>query len=172
TAARGLAEMKAPTGTVLIFATSPGNVARDGAGRNGIYTKHLLRYMQEPDLEIGFMLRKIRTAVREETRNQQVPWENSAIEGEFYFNGLTGPVVPNNSVPLHPTALPEAAHSPATRPQAGGPSPHKPPRRQRLPSPAGSSSLTCGDILIKMSMPMLGPLTTEERDFHQKNCRH
>jgi len=42
------------------------------------------------------MLRKIRTAVKEETGGQQVPWENGSIEGEFYFNGPSSvsPVTP------------------------------------------------------------------------------
>jgi formylglycine-generating enzyme required for sulfatase activity len=36
------------------------------------------------------MLRKVRTAVKEETGGQQVPWENGLIEGIFYFNGMSG----------------------------------------------------------------------------------
>ncbi|MBF0119213.1 MAG: caspase family protein [Desulfobacterales bacterium] len=81
---RGLAEMRAPTGTLLVYATNPGNIASDGTERNGIYTKHLIRYIQKP-LEVGMMLRKIRTDVKEETSGQQVPWESGSIEGEFYF---------------------------------------------------------------------------------------
>src|SRR5262249_42333864 len=34
-ASRGLAGMNAPTGTLLVFATNPDNVAQDGTGRNG-----------------------------------------------------------------------------------------------------------------------------------------
>jgi len=83
---RGLAGMNAPTGTLLVFATNPDNVAADGTGRNGAYTKHLLQYIRQPGLEVGMMLRKIRTAVKEETGGQQVPWENGSMEGEFYFN--------------------------------------------------------------------------------------
>jgi len=82
----GLAGMNAPTGTLLVFATNPNNVASDGTGRNGVYTKHLLQYIKQPSLEVGIMLRKIRTAVKEETGGQQIPWENGSIEGEFYFN--------------------------------------------------------------------------------------
>jgi hypothetical protein len=82
---RGLIGMNAPNGTLLVFSTSPDNVALDGSGRNGTYTKHLLQQIDQPGLEIGMMLRKIRTAVKEETGGQQVPWENGSIEGEFYF---------------------------------------------------------------------------------------
>ena len=87
---RGLAGMNAPTGTLLVFATNPDNVAADGTGRNGAYTKHLLQYITQPGLEVGMLLRRVRTAVKEETGGQQVPWENGSIEGEFYFNGTGG----------------------------------------------------------------------------------
>jgi hypothetical protein len=83
---RGLIGMNAPNGTLLIFSTNPDNVAQDGNGRNGTYTKHLLQEIDQPGLEVGMMLRKVRTAVKEETGGKQVPWENGSIEGEFYFN--------------------------------------------------------------------------------------
>ncbi|MFI3190281.1 MAG: caspase domain-containing protein [Methylococcales bacterium] len=83
---RGLIGMNAPNGTLVVFSTNPGNVAADGSGRNGTYTKHLLEQMSQPKLEIGMMLRKVRTAVKEDTGGQQVPWENGSIEGEFFFN--------------------------------------------------------------------------------------
>jgi uncharacterized caspase-like protein len=84
---RGLVGMSAPNGTLLVFSTDPGNVAADGNGRNGTYTKHFLQQINQPGLEVGMMLRKVRTAVKEETGGQQVPWENGSIEGEFYFSG-------------------------------------------------------------------------------------
>ena len=87
---RGLAGMNAPSGTLLVFATNPDNVVSDGTGRNGVYTKHLLQYITQPGLEVGMLLRRVRTAVKEETGGQQVPWEYGSIEGEFYFNGTSG----------------------------------------------------------------------------------
>ena len=42
-AAHGLAVMDAPTGTVIAYATAPGSTAADGEGRNGVYTKNLVR---------------------------------------------------------------------------------------------------------------------------------
>src|SRR6202008_5053108 len=79
-ASRGLAGMNAPSGTLLVFATNPDNVAADGAGRNGAYTKHLLQHITQPGLEVGMLLRKVRTAVKAETSGQQVPWETGSIE--------------------------------------------------------------------------------------------
>src|SRR5262249_17491009 len=108
---RGLAGMNAPTGTLLVFATNPDNVALDGTGRNGTYTKHLLHYITQPGLEVGIMLRKIRTAVKEETGGQQVPWENGSMEGEFYFTSRSSvsPVTPPAPSPSKPST-PQAAN--------------------------------------------------------------
>src|SRR5215471_4288645 len=107
---RGLAGMNAPSGTLLVFATNPDNVASDGTGRNGVYTKHLLQHITQPGLEVGMMLRKIRTAVKAETGGQQVPWENGSIEGEFYFSGVSG--VPAVTAPMSQQPSPLPAPSP------------------------------------------------------------
>lgn len=82
---QGLAQMDAPRGSLLVYATAPGSVSYDGNGRNGTFTKHLLSYMRTPDLEIGPMLRLVRESVRKETNQRQIPWESSSIEGNFYF---------------------------------------------------------------------------------------
>jgi uncharacterized caspase-like protein len=87
-AARGLAIVSsAPSGTFISYSTSPGNVARDGDGRNSPYTTALLQYMQAPGLTISDVFIHVRTKVRKETG--QVPWELSSLEGQFYF--LPGP---------------------------------------------------------------------------------
>lgn len=82
----GLTSMNAPSGTLLVFSTNPNNVAEDGSGRNGTYTKHLLKLLDQPGLEVGMLLRQVRTKVKEETGGKQIPWENGSIEGTFYFN--------------------------------------------------------------------------------------
>jgi formylglycine-generating enzyme required for sulfatase activity len=120
---RGLAGMSAPTGTLLVFATNPDNVAADGVGKNGAYTKHLLQYITQPGLEVGMMLRKIRTAVKDETGGQQVPWENGSIEGEFYFNAMRGvpsvtPLAPSPPTPSPSTGTQVAVGRSPQQPQA------------------------------------------------------
>jgi uncharacterized caspase-like protein len=47
---RGLASVYAPKGTIIGFATSPGEVASDGTGRNGTYTAALLQHIDTPGL--------------------------------------------------------------------------------------------------------------------------
>jgi hypothetical protein len=120
---RGLAGMNAPTGTLLVFATNPDNVAADGTGRNGTYTKHLLQYITKPGLEVGMMLRKIRTAVKEETGGQQVPWENGSIEGEFYFTGMSGAPPMTSPTPSPLASQPSVSQTASVMPPAGSASP-------------------------------------------------
>jgi Caspase domain len=82
---RGLAVMSAPSGTVVAYATGPGEVASDGDGKNGLYTQELLKHMREPNLKIEEVLKRTRIAVKEKTSGQQVPWENTSLDGDFYF---------------------------------------------------------------------------------------
>jgi hypothetical protein len=82
---RGLAQMDAPRGTIIAYATSPGKVASDGDGRNSPYTKNLVRAMQQPNKPIEQVFKEVRRAVQEETKNQQTPWENTSLSGDFYF---------------------------------------------------------------------------------------
>jgi len=83
-ASRGLAIVSsAPSGTFISYSTSPGNVARDGEGRNSPYTAALLKYMQAPGLTISDVFINVRTKLKKETG--QVPWELSSLEGQFYF---------------------------------------------------------------------------------------
>ena len=94
--ARGLAApAQAARGALIAYATSPNAVAADGSGRNGLYTKHLLRYMQEPGLGVEEMFKKVRIAVERESGGRQTPWELSSLTGDFSFAtaSIIGPAV-------------------------------------------------------------------------------
>ena len=69
---RGLARVE-PTGggTLLAYSAKEGTVALDGKGRNSPYANALLRYLEEPGLEVGLMFRKVRDAVLESTGSQE-----------------------------------------------------------------------------------------------------
>jgi len=83
--AQGLARMDAPKGSIVAYATAPGELAADGTGRNGIYTKHLIQNIQTPQLRLEDVFKNVRRAVVQETANKQVPWESSSLMGQFYF---------------------------------------------------------------------------------------
>jgi hypothetical protein len=84
---RGLANMDAPRGTIIAYATSPGKVASDGdpRERNSPYTKHLVKAMQSPNKPIEQVFKEVRRAVQDETKNLQTPWENTSLSGDFFF---------------------------------------------------------------------------------------
>jgi hypothetical protein len=82
---RGLTTINAAKGTFIAFATSPGNVALDGAGSNSPYTKNLARAIRKGGMTLEQVFKEVRRNVISETNSQQVPWENSSILGDFYF---------------------------------------------------------------------------------------
>ncbi len=82
---RGLSQMDAPHSTLLAYATAPGNVAGDGDGANGIYTENLLREMRVSGAKIEDVFKRVRLHVRRRTNGQQVPWESTSLEEDFYF---------------------------------------------------------------------------------------
>lgn len=82
--AKGLAPVDAPVGTFLAYATAPGNVAEDGSGSNGLYTKHLLAELQKP-VSIENVFKRVRLSVRKESEGRQIPWESTSLEEEFSF---------------------------------------------------------------------------------------
>jgi len=83
--AKGLAQMDAPSGTLIAYATAPGNTAADGIGRNGTFTKYLLKHMQRPGEPVELVLKRVRNDVMHETNHRQTPWESSSLVGNFSF---------------------------------------------------------------------------------------
>jgi uncharacterized caspase-like protein len=84
-ASSGLANMSAPSGSLVAYSTAPGSVASDGNGKNGLYTEHLAKAIRQPGLPVEEVFKRVRAAVRKDSGNQQTPWENTALEGQFYF---------------------------------------------------------------------------------------
>lgn len=84
----GLAQIIAPEGTLIAYATSPGKVADDGQGRNGVYTAELLKQIKVPGQNVEAMFKAVRAGVKASTKSIQVPWEFSSLVGDFYFAGV------------------------------------------------------------------------------------
>ena len=84
----GLAEMRAPEGTVISYSTQPGNVAADGNGANSPYTAALAEAIRRPGLDVFQVFNQVGLSVKTATANQQQPWfASSPITGNFYFLG-------------------------------------------------------------------------------------
>jgi len=82
----GLAEMNAPTGTFIAYASAPGSVAMDGAaGTHSPFTKALTDGILVKGQPIEQVFKQVRVAVLDATGGQQTPWDSSSLTGEFYF---------------------------------------------------------------------------------------
>ena len=113
----GLAQMDAPVGTLVAYATSPGAVASDGSGANGLYTQHLLTAIRLPGYKVEDVFKQVRVNVRRDSQGKQVPWEATSLEGDFYFRGGPAAVVaPPMVIPVAAPVAPIAAAMP-TAPQ-------------------------------------------------------
>ncbi len=84
----GLAQMHAPEGTLISFATQPGAVAQDGTNGNSPFTRALARTIRRPGLDVFRTFNEVGLAVTKATGGAQQPWVSSSpITGEFYFAG-------------------------------------------------------------------------------------
>ena len=84
--AQGLAQMDAPVGTLLAYATAPGKLAADGGGgANSLYASYLAKHALTPGLPVEHVFKRVREAVVRDTKELQVPWESSSLQGEFAF---------------------------------------------------------------------------------------
>ena len=82
----GLAQMQAPEGTLISYATQPGGVADDGGGGDSPYTKALAEMIRKPGLDVFQTFNAVGVAVKRATGGAQNPWlASSPIEGDFYF---------------------------------------------------------------------------------------
>ena len=84
----GLAEMKSGEGTLIAFATGPGQTALDGQeGTNSPFTRALMANIATPGVEIQQAMTKVRAQVNEETNKGQLPWGHTNLIGSVYLNG-------------------------------------------------------------------------------------
>lgn len=108
-ATRGFTAVDAPRGTLIAYATSPGDVALDGTGRNSPYTRALAETIGQPGLVAESAFRTVRVKVMDATGERQVPWENSSLTGEFYFNPEPRAVAARSEPDLVPPTARETA---------------------------------------------------------------
>lgn len=94
---RGLAQVSAPTGSLIAYATAPGRTAADGEGIHGAYTGALLEELREPGVKLEEVFKRVRQKVKQGSTDAQVPWESNSTVGDFYFRAPL-PVTPVASV--------------------------------------------------------------------------
>lgn len=85
-ALRGLAPVYAPKGMIIGYATSPGQVASDGNGRNGAYSEAILSHLNQQDLSIETFFKRVRNSLSSSTNGKQISWEHTSLMGDYFFN--------------------------------------------------------------------------------------
>jgi hypothetical protein len=88
---QGLAQVQTGVGTFIAYSTQPGNVALDGQGRNSPFTSALTRGLKQPGRNLTSVMIDVRKDVLTTTSGKQVPWDHSALTGEFYFHLAAAP---------------------------------------------------------------------------------
>jgi hypothetical protein len=88
---QGLAQVQTGVGTFIAYSTQPGNVALDGEGRNSPFTEALARGLRLPDRNLTAVMIEVRKEVLAATGGKQVPWDHSALTGDFYFHLAAAP---------------------------------------------------------------------------------
>jgi hypothetical protein len=105
----GLAQVSAPTGTLIAYATAPDSTANDGDGANSPYTEELIKQMRIPGVLVETMLRHVAEQVSARTVGKQEPWFNANIKGDFYFSnagGTTAKTKPDTKPLVRPIPTP------------------------------------------------------------------
>ena len=87
----GLAQVQSGVGTFIAYSTQPGNVALDGHGRNSPFTAALSKGIKEPGRNLTAVMIAVRKEVLAVTNGKQVPWDHSALTGDFYFHLASAP---------------------------------------------------------------------------------
>jgi uncharacterized caspase-like protein len=83
-------ETRVPHGTMINYATGPGQIASDGKkGGHRPFTQALLDKIAAPGVEIQAAMTEVRAEVSEETNSSQMPWGHSRLVGEIYLNPAT-----------------------------------------------------------------------------------
>ncbi len=109
TVGRGLARLGSGVGSLISFATQPGNVAMDGAGRNSPFTTALLAHLGTPGQDITRDLIDVRRDVLAATQGKQVPWENSSLTGEVVLRPIGTDESKTEAVPTQQSTSPDNA---------------------------------------------------------------
>lgn len=82
---RGLAQIDAPTGSFISYATAPGKVALDGDGNNSPFSEALAKALPTPGLPIEQIFKQVRVNVIKSTQGAQIPWDSSSLVEDFYI---------------------------------------------------------------------------------------
>lgn len=102
----GLAQVKAPSGTLIAYATAPDSIAADGSGANSPYTEELVKQMRIPGVLVETMFRRVTEQVSQRSSGKQEPWFSTNVKGDFYFHRSEEATTGNAATSLSPSTTP------------------------------------------------------------------
>ena len=107
---RGLALINhQPADSIIVYATSAGSTAKDGEGRNGLFTAQLLNNLRIPGLEVSEVFRLTGADVARISDRKQIP----AIYNQYFGVAYLGEMPPDmTSATARPAPLPSPAPAP------------------------------------------------------------
>src|SRR5712691_5286274 len=170
-AAGGLAQMQAPEGTLISYATQPGNVAQDGTDGHSPYSKALASAFRKPGLDLFAVFNETGLEVKKRTGGAQQPWVSSSpIAVQFYFAGAAA-----QRPPTAPAETPQGSALSVTSPQPPSPPPNvanaeergkavaqdKQEVAQTSPPQAKASETTTTQKVIKLPQGGLGTIAVQ-----------
>ena len=83
---RGLSPVEPEGNVLVVYSAKHGTTAEDGIGNHSPFTEALLAHIEEADLEINFLFRRVRDRVREKTAKRQEPFLYGTLGSEpLYF---------------------------------------------------------------------------------------
>lgn len=148
---QGLAQVNAPAGTFIAYATAPGQTASDGKGQNGLYTEELIANMRSPGLPIEEVFKRVRVQVKQKSNGVQIPWDASSLEGSFYF-------APGTAITAPPSV--------ATQPSVTNPAPvYTQPATPPASVPARSSTASLSLIESNFQSNLLDEVIKDGESF-------
>ena len=83
---RGLAVISPPNAAVIWYATQPGNVASDGAGKNSPFALAISHNVTIPGRDVFAVFNQTGLEVMRLTNNKQQPWLASSPVPRFLFS--------------------------------------------------------------------------------------
>jgi len=75
-----------PSDSIIVYATSAGQRASDGQGRNGLFTGQLINNLATPGIEVNEVFRRTGQDVAKASNNNQIP----AIYSQFFGTAFLG----------------------------------------------------------------------------------
>ena len=106
---RGLAVLPGqPADSIIVYATSAGQRAGDGVGRNGVFTTQFLKNLTTPGLEVNELFRRTGADVSEVSNREQIPAIYNQFFGIAYLGTASEEALANayQPAPVRPSVQP------------------------------------------------------------------